>query len=174
MKSKFCIIFAFFSIFLLIFFEFFFFDYFYPIRYKDVISIYAKEFNVDKAIIFSVANVESGFDKDVISSAGAVGVMQLLPRTASWLCEMLEMEYFYENLFDEKYNIKLGSYYLSYLIARFEQLDFALAAYNAGPSNVASWLDENVELTVDDIPFVETRNYVYKVKRCMKVYSWKS
>lgn len=149
----------------------------YPIKYKDSIYQYATEFNVKKEVIASVINAESKFDEDAISYRGAIGLMQIMPKTAQWLAEKLNIEYSEELLFEPDYNIKLGTYYVSYLQDKFSNLQVVLCAYNAGEGVVKEWLNNeeysNNGETLDYIPYEETRNYVKKVMSNIKIYSKK-
>lgn len=146
----------------------------FPIKFQTEISTACEKYNVSKAVVFAVINTESNFKKEAKSSKGAVGLMQIMPSTAEGL--------FGENLTEEKLqepevNILLGTKYLSQLIARFEEVETAVAAYNAGPTNVSKWL-KDVELsddgkTLKKIPFEETRGYVEKFQKNFKYYSFK-
>ncbi len=175
MKWFFAIFFSFSFIFLAIFGINCFYGYIFPIKFQEEISESASVFNLDQAIIYSIINVESRFDKNATSSKGAKGLMQILPSTAKYLSEELEIDSF--DLTDPKDNINLGSFYLSELLNRFENLETALAAYNAGPTNVANWLKDKRYSedgkTLKDIPFSETKNYVNKFKTNFNYYSKK-
>ena len=175
MKSKIYVFFAIFAIFLTIFANFLFYEHFYPVKYKEEILSASQEFSVKKELIASVINVESNFNANALSNAGAVGLMQIMPSTAKWLCGKLNEDYDEEKLIEPKYNIRLGTYYLKYLSERFSDLKTALASYNAGPTLVSNWLLEYSEdgVTLDEIPYSETMQYVKKVERNLKVYSWK-
>ena len=151
--------------------------YFYPMTYKEQITQYSKQYDVDAALIASIANVESGFNNNAVSNKGAIGVMQLLPSTAEWLAEKLKMSYSKDQLFDEEYNIKLGTFYLSYLISYFGNEKSAVCAYNAGQGNVKNWL-ANKEYSSDGkmlskIPFKETENYLKKINKNYSFYKTK-
>ena len=103
--------------------------------------------------------------------------MQITDKTAIWLCELLGEEYSEKKMFEEDFNIKLGTFYLSYLINKFENLNTALASYNAGEGIVRGWLVgkqfSTDGVTIDNIPYKETRNYVKKVNKNMEIYSKK-
>lgn len=148
----------------------------HPITYDELVEHYSEEYDVPKNLIFSVIKVESGFDPTARSSAGAVGLMQMMPSTFEWLTSEEHLD---ENLSalcltDPEVSIRYGTYYLRYLYLKFENWDTALAAYNGGEGNVTNWLndpeysDENGNLTY--IPFEETRNYVKKVNDAMEKY----
>lgn len=148
--------------------------FFYPMTYKEEISILGNTYGVKSALIASVANVESNFNEDAISNKGAVGVMQLMPSTAQWLAGKIGEEYSEDKLLKGEFNLKLGAYYLSYLIGYFGDEKLGICAYNAGQGNVSSWL-KNEEYSKDGknlnkIPFEETKNYLNKVYKNYKYY----
>lgn len=136
--------------------------------YMELINKYSQEYNIERELLFSVIKAESGFDKEAVSRSGAVGLMQLMPDTSKWISQRFNEGYDAELIKDPDKNIKYGSYYLSYLIGRFKNVDFALMAYNAGPTNVQNWIDAEIikgeNEDRDNIPFNETKNYVKKIK----------
>lgn len=139
----------------------------FPLGYPELIQRAGEEHGVDWALIAAVIQVESGFSPEVVSRKGAIGLMQLMPDTAAWVGTKLGEKVSQEDLFDPKTNINLGTYYLRYLLDRFDTEQAALAAYNGGPTNVARWLEEGTwDGSFEDyqrIPFPETRAYVRKV-----------
>ena len=146
----------------------------YPLKYKDIVEKYSKEFGVKSEMVFAVINVESHFNKDVVSAKGAVGLMQLMPSTAEWIASKLNENYQNGNLFVPEYNIKYGTYYLKYLISKFNNEENAILAYNAGEGTVRGWF-ANKNNSVDgkflsNIPYAETKEYLKKVKDNIKVY----
>ena len=151
--------------------------YLYPLKHIEIIEKYSTQYSVDKSLIASVINVESGFDENAVSPKGAKGLMQITDKTAIWLCEKLGEEYEEDKMFDADFNIKLGTFYLSYLLEKFENLDTALASYNAGEGTVKAWLVSseysNDGITINNIPYKETQNYVEKVHMNMTRYEKK-
>lgn len=148
--------------------------YFYPMTYKNEIITYSNKFGVTSALVASVANVESNFHEDAVSNKGAIGVMQLLPSTAEWVAKKMNIEYSEEMLLNGAYNIKIGSFYLSYLIDYFDSEKLGICAYNAGQGNVSAWL-KNSNFSkdgknLDKIPFKETENYLNKVYKNYNYY----
>ena len=147
----------------------------FPLKYQEEIAVSSENFGVDPVLVASVIKSESGFNKDVVSSKGAVGLMQLLPTTAEYLAKKLNYgEY---DLYDVSDNINLGTYYLSLLLDEFADEENALCPYNAGPTNVKNWLN-NEEYSSDGktlkiIPFKETENYVNKCEQAKKYYKTK-
>ena len=130
------------------------------------VSAAAEEFHVPIAMIMAVIRAESNFYANAVSSAGAQGLMQLMPQTFSWLyAEKLQDEMPMSSIMDPNTNIRYGTYYLSYLYGRFGTWRTALAAYNAGEGRVEEWLRDPtlcVGNTLRRIPFPETAAYVEK------------
>ncbi len=126
------------------------------------------------SLVFAVMKAESGFEEEAKSSAGAVGLMQLLPATAEFICRENGLEFSPEKLFEGEYNVKLGCLYLKYLLERFPEEKTALAAYNAGEGKVRGWLKDarysSDGASLDDIPYPETAGYVKKVMKFRKNY----
>lgn len=151
-----------------------FYAYYYPMKYKEQIVEYSKSYEVDGALIASVANVESNFRENAISKKGAVGIMQILPSTAEWIAGQMGEEYNKDKLEEGEYNLKLGSFYLSYLIEYFGEIKLAVCAYNAGQGNVKNWLKDDRYssdgIKLNKIPFKETENYLNKVLKNYKYY----
>lgn len=147
---------------------------FYPVSHKEVIIATATRFEIEPSLIAAVINVESGFNQSALSSKGAVGLMQVLPSTAEWVCDKLGREFDEEKLFDINENILIGGYYLSYLVEYFDNQNLAICAYNAGMGNVKKWLaNENYSsngASLDKIPFEETEKYLSKVLKNISIY----
>jgi soluble lytic murein transglycosylase len=119
--------------------------------------------------------VESKYYPNAVSKKGARGLMQIMPRTGEWVAQQLDLEGFHPDyLFDPEINIKIGTWYLSYLMKQFNgDLTLVLAAYNGGQGNVRDWLQQrnsNKENDLEDFPFRETRQYVIKINRVYRVY----
>lgn len=116
---------------------------------KKIVKDCASYYNVDEKLIWAVMEVESGFNPNAVSTAGACGLMQLMPATA--------VEMGVTDIFDPAQNIAGGVQYLSKMLELFDgNLDLALAGYNAGPENVKKY--KGIP------PFQETQDYVKKVK----------
>ena len=137
----------------------------------------------DKALILAMIRQESGFDGSAISRSGARGLLQLMPATARAVARKLDMTYSKTRLLsDRDYNITLGSGYLAELLDDFDgSYVLALAAYNAGPGRVKSWIrthgdprDTSVDVIdwIELIPFDETRNYVQRIIEAVPVYRY--
>lgn len=133
------------------------------------------------ALIHAIIRQESTFNSQVVSSAGARGLMQLMPGTAQQVADRLKVKHTQAKLTaDPAYNVRLGSAYLQEMVERFNgSYILAIASYNAGPNRVRQWLDSFGDPrsgTIDPvdwlelIPFTETRNYVQRVMEGMIVY----
>lgn len=148
----------------------------HPRDYSEYVTKYSEEYHIPEDVILAVIKVESGFDASAESSVGAMGLMQMMPSTFTWLTgEEHLREYLPESaLLEPEISIRYGTYYLNYLYEKFDNWDTVFAAYNGGEGNVAKWLadpecsDGNGNLTY--IPFEETRSYVYKVKEARLTY----
>lgn len=143
-----------------------------PLRHEDVIRQQAKEKGVDAALIAAVIYAESRF-VDQTSHADARGLMQITPETAKEIEKLSGGSTFeLEDLRDPDLNIRYGTFYLAHLINRFDgDVVAALAAYNAGPSQAERW--GGPSLTIDDIDYGETRDYVKKVLEKQREYRHK-
>jgi peptidoglycan lytic transglycosylase len=133
-----------------------------PLRHEDIIRQQSREKGVDASLIAAVIYSESKF-ADQTSSAGARGLMQITPEAANEIERLSGGTSFrLEDLSDPEINIRYGTFLLRELLDRFDGDEAAaLAAYNAGPSNAEEWGGSS--LTVEEIPFPETRAYVEEV-----------
>ena len=136
----------------------------YPLPYREYVEQHAERHGLDPLLVAAVIREESGFDPRARSAVGARGLMQLMPRTASWAAPREGIAGFdVVDLEDPETNIRLGCWYLAYLSRQFDgQLPLMLAAYNGGEGNLARWRathgDETEELLTAAFP--ETRRYV--------------
>jgi len=146
-----------------------------PAEYKDIVEKYSEEYDVPIEIIYGVIKAESGFRSDVVSSAGAVGLMQIMPDTFEWIAMKLGESPLEGLLYDPHTNIKYGTFFLRYLYREFGNWDIVFVAYNAGPNNAKQWLNDprytkDNELVIVNIPYEETKNYVKKVNKNIEAY----
>jgi soluble lytic murein transglycosylase len=145
----------------------------YPLPFFSSVTTAATRDHVDPMIVAGVMRQESAFLPDAVSHAGAVGLMQVLPKTAPHLSKRLNLRYSRAKLFDPDYNVQLGTLYLADLINQFGT-EGALAAYNAGEDRSKLWKSEknydDVAEFVESIPFTETRDYVQIVMRNAQIY----
>ena len=148
----------------------------FAFRYRRPYRKTVVEYSSCPSLAFSVMKAESGFQERALSEAGAVGLMQLMPDTAKFVCDRAGISFDANRLTEGKYNAMLGCIYLDYLLLRFQnEKETALAAYNAGEGVVSLWLknsdysDDGIRLKY--IPYAETRSYVKKVLKYQKIYS---
>jgi soluble lytic murein transglycosylase len=140
----------------------------YPRPYTTVVEVVAGEHNVEPAYVFATMRQESGYAEKVKSRAGAVGLLQLLPRTAAKLAQGMGVSFEESQLLEPEWNIRYGITEMKHVIEVFDGcLPLAIASYNAGLPRVRRWLGETGETDLDFfvewIPFRETRNYVRRV-----------
>lgn len=151
-------------------------DMMYPLRYEYYISSSAHEYGLDKFLVAAVIKTESNFVHDA-HSGKARGLMQLTDETAKWIAGKMNIEFKTDDVDIPETNIKMGCWYLRYLIDKYGNVDTALAAYNGGMGNVSKWLGDKQYSddgkTLKYIPFEETRNYVKKVNDYKKIYEEK-
>ena len=133
-----------------------------PLRHEDIIRQQAREKDLDPALIAAVIYGESKF-RDRTSSAGAKGLMQILPATADFVARKSGgTEFEHGDLSNPQINISYGCWYLRYLLERYDGNPVAaVAAYNAGHTRVDRW--GGADLDVEDIRFVETEEYTREV-----------
>lgn len=147
----------------------------YPMPYKDLAVPRAQEVGLDAAFVYGLMRQESRFVADIKSSAGAAGLMQLMPGTAKWTAKKINMTDFQANMVtDPQANIELGTAYLQMSVEEFDGSELlAAAGYNAGPSRPRRWRNGPVlegAVWAENVPFNETRNYVQTVLPAAVVY----
>ena len=135
----------------------------FPFPYQDKILQYSQQEQINPLLVISVMRKESTFDPKINSAVGAVGLMQIVPPTARWVAEQIDLEDY--SLIDPKDNIQIGSWYLSHNHNRYDDNSLlAVASYNAGTANVNAWMTQydlnNRDRFVEQIPFPETKDYV--------------
>ena len=146
-----------------------------PLQYPSTIRQQAAQKHLDPALVAAVIYAETKFDPRT-SSAGAVGLMQLMPQTATFLAKRSGATTFSTaDLSTPDVNIAYGSYYLRYLLDEYHgSTVLALAAYNGGETNVNHWVKsahaDGQRFRVGDIPFPETRAYVQRVLTARRQY----
>lgn len=146
----------------------------YIIKYSEFVEKYSKEYDVDKYLIYACIKAESNFNENAESKKGAKGLMQLMDSTGKEIAKGLDMSIDNDDLFEPEINIKLGTKYISKMLKKYENIELALAAYNAGSGNVDSWINSGKikadGTDVENIPFKETNNYVRKILRDYRIY----
>ena len=147
-----------------------------PLRHEDIIRQQARDKGLDPTLIAAVIYTESRFRDGQTSHAGAQGLMQITPATARMIARKSGgVAFTVEDLATPQVNIAYGAWYLRYLLTRYAGNEaFALAAYNGGEGNVDRWIDaaqqRDEALTIDAIPFAETRAYVTAVEEAKTEY----
>jgi len=146
----------------------------FPVLYRREVAEASLENRIDPAWVYGVMRRESAYIRDVRSGSGAVGLMQLMPRTASYVAKLQGQNNWAGDLTDAKTNIGFGTYYLRYVMDKFDNHQvLATASYNAGPHRVNQWLREaeiDADVWIDTIPFTETRRYVRAVMAYAAIY----
>ena len=146
----------------------------YKQEYLEYVEKYSNEYNVDKYLIFAIIKTESNFNQDAVSHREAKGLMQLMYSTAEEISKKLNVELNEENILEPDININIGTKYISILIQKYNNINLALAAYNAGSGNVDSWIEKgtlkNDGSDIENVPFKETNNYVRKILRDYEIY----
>lgn len=152
---------------------------FYPKKYEEFVTLYAKEYNVDENLIYAVIKAESNFDENAVSNKNALGLMQIMEDTAKDIAKKNNIKVDENNarqdILDINNNINIGTKYLSTLLEKYQNTELALAAYNAGTGNVDNWIEKKIlnedGSNIENVPFKETNNYVRIILQSYKIYS---
>ena len=146
----------------------------YKQEYTEYVKKYAKEYDVDEYLIYAIIKAESNFNQDAVSHRNAKGLMQLMYSTAEDIAKRIDIEINEENVLEPDININLGTKYISMLIQKYNNINLALAAYNAGSGNVDGWIEKGTLKSdgtdIENVPFAETNNYVRKILRDYEIY----
>ncbi|MBO8158882.1 MAG: lytic transglycosylase domain-containing protein [Thermosyntropha sp.] len=149
---------------------------FYPKPHSELVFAEAYKNDIDPYLVFAIIRTESKYQTSAVSSAGAKGLMQIMPDTASWIASKKGIENFtVDSLHDPEVNISLGCWYLADLYREYDgNVPLVIAAYNAGRGNVREWVnqgiwDGDIE-EIDKIPFPETREYLSNVLKSYEAY----
>ncbi|MBL1142576.1 MAG: transglycosylase SLT domain-containing protein [Proteobacteria bacterium] len=151
----------------------------FPILFEDIFNKYAKKRNLDRSWVFGLARAESAFIEDVKSPAGALGLMQVMPRTGAMTAKKIGLKGFKTyKLTQAGTNIPIGTAYMKQMLDKFNgNMVLATAAYNAGPHRVTKWLPKKgcvaPDVWIEQIPFNETRKYVRRVLYFANIYDWR-
>lgn len=151
----------------------------HPRPYEDLVTEAAKRWDLSDSLVYGLMRQESGYRPQVVSPAGAVGLMQIMPATGRKIALELSLGFDVTHLREASKNVHFGAFYLRKLLNFFDaNVPVALAAYNAGPVAVSRWLngteDVDLDLWVARIPYRETRHYVAKVLRNRARYAYLS
>jgi soluble lytic murein transglycosylase len=148
-----------------------------PRAYEWLVVPAANRYGLDPNLLLAVMRVESAYQKHIVSYAGAVGLMQIMPRTGQLIAHALGDDGFTPaDLLDPRVNLEFAAWYLASLLQRFDgRLPLAIAAYNGGPHNVRRWIQESargtpLDVLLERIPFTQTHRYVRKVLVSYRAY----
>jgi tetratricopeptide (TPR) repeat protein len=147
----------------------------YPLVFLDIINDTLRGRNpvLEPFIVLAIIREESRYNTQARSAKGALGLMQLMPDTASWI---LQDDISAAQLVEQSVNISAGTAYLDYLYRRFDSTEYVVASYNGGPNNVAKWIRSNpgrsLEHFIEEIPYRETRNFVKRVYTSYHMYRY--
>ena len=148
---------------------------FFPVSYAERIDDAAERYDVDEHLIAAIIRCESGWNERALSSAGAVGLMQIMPDTARSVADQgrVDTNHFDPNdLSDPATNIEYGTALLAFLQSQLESVDQVICAYNAGLGTVQGWLSEgDSEDFADVVTYPETMHYLERVKEALRQYS---
>ncbi|MBD2846508.1 lytic transglycosylase domain-containing protein [Paenibacillus sp. IB182496] len=141
----------------------------YPVYYRDDIRISAQNYEVEPHLVAAIIRSESNYQTGRESRKGALGMMQIMPETANWIAEQADFTVTLDDVHHRPdVAIEMGAWYIQSLQKQFGENRVAVvAAYNAGPGKVSSWLSDGVwdgQLdSLDEVPYGETRHYVRRV-----------
>lgn len=148
----------------------------YPFHYRDSVEKWSQKYNVEQALIWAIMREESRFKADIVSSAAAIGLMQVMPATASWLAPKVGIKQKDIDLTNADQNIQFGVYYLSYLQTLINSKELIAAGYNAGQGRAKKWQHQYKKYPgktrYEMLPIEETRHYIRKVMQSYYVYSY--
>lgn len=148
----------------------------HPFPHREIIVRESRNRGLDPFFVAGLIRQESLFHTSIRSSAGAVGLMQLMPGTAQEVARSMGIRYQAALLSDPEYNIRLGTQYLASMVRRYDgRAQDALSAYNAGPGRINQWRQrpeaQDRDVFMEHIPFRETRHYVKVVQQYARVYA---
>ncbi len=149
-------------------------EYLYPQKYSEYVEKYAKEYNIDEYLLYSVIRTESSFDPNAVSVAGARGLTQITEDTFNWLLTKTGESYDFDDLFDAELSVKYSALFLSILHSEYNCMKTEIAAYHAGMGHVSSWLGDS-QYSEDGInlittPISDTNHYISKVSDAYEMY----
>lgn len=145
----------------------------YPRDFSEYVYKYSEKYEVDHNWIFALIKTESNFKEESVSGSGAIGLMQLMEKTAEEVAEKIGLENI--NLKDPETNIEIGTKYFKNLLDYYNgNYYLAISAYNAGIGTVAKWINDGIinedGTDIENIPYKETNNYIRKMLKNYKIY----
>ena len=149
----------------------------FPIKWQDTVNKHSKKHALSPAYVYGVMRTESLMQTDAKSRVGAIGLMQLMPKTAKLVSRKHKLpKYQTKHLYKPKNNIAFGTAYLKDMNKKWDdQFILTTASYNAGPKQVKIWLKnlpKEADRFIDTIPYNETRKYVTRVLDYTTMYNW--
>jgi len=154
-------------------------DWRFPLEFSNLVEVQASKRNLDSAWVMGLMRSESAMAEDALSSAGARGLMQVMPGTARLLAKQHSFNYTgHQQLMQAESNIEFGTAYLRDLLDRFGDNEVLVSgAYNAGPHVVDRWVadrqTEDPAIWVETLPYFETRDYIPRVLAFSTIYDWR-
>lgn len=148
----------------------------YPRAFPELVTKAAKKYGVNPYVVWALMTVESSYNPDSVSTAEALGLLQVIPRTGLKIAQLLGDDRFgHYDLLDEDVAIEHGVFYISQVIRKFNGQElFSFAGYNGGPHRVAEWLDQRGDMPLDEfveeIPYDQAREYTKKVTYFIGLY----
>ena len=138
----------------------------FPFPFEKTIIKWSVERQLNPLLVTSLIRQESRFEPQIKSSAGALGLMQVMPATGKWISDKIQVSKY--SLTDPEDNVNFGTWYLDYTHKKYNNNSMlAVASYNGGPGNVAKWVEKyglsDLDVFVEQIPFAETKGYVESV-----------
>jgi len=148
----------------------------YPRAYPELVTRFSEDWGLNPYVIWALMTVESSYNPDSVSRANARGLLQVIPKTGELISERLDhWDFGPSNLMNPELSVEFGCYYFSELMAKFHGQELlAFSAYNAGPHQMARWLEGRGDLPLDafieTIPFEQAREYTKKVYRFLALF----
>lgn len=151
----------------------------YKRNYEEYVEKYSSLYEVDNDLVYALIKAESNYNPKAKSNKNAIGLMQLMEETAKDILKTTNInisanENLSEKLLEPEININLGTKYLSILIQKYNSIELAVTAYNAGIGTVDNWIEKQIISSdgsdIEKIPYKETNNYVRKIMRDYKIY----
>ena len=139
----------------------------FPLKYKNEINEYARQYQLSPTLVCAVICAESRFDVNARSASGACGIMQIMPTTFDWI--NLQLGINNADIFNYNDNIKTGCFYLNYLFKKYQNIIYVLACYNAGEGVVNSW-GNCKNFSIGMVRYKETETYINRVLCYEKIY----
>ncbi len=151
----------------------------FPLAHHELVEANAKQHQIPKELIFAVIRQESSFNEDIVSPAGASGLMQIMHGTANAIAKRAHIAYSNKKqLFSPQKNISIGTAYLNQLAMQYHHHPILMmSAYNAGPKQTNYWVKNHVpkemDIWIETLPWRETRNYLKNIVSFYAVYQYR-